>query len=247
MTPRARLTWFAHLYKALAKKYHRDQEPFFKTIIPRDGVVIDVGAHAGQYARMFADIAADGQVLSFEPGSYARSILKRAVWRHRNISIFPCALGRAPAELILRMPVKKSGSYGYGLSHTGKISQQATGRYLEETVPVVTLDSVVREQGLQRVDFIKADIEGAEFEMLAGAQETLRRFQPVLFIEFTAEMLARFDTTMDEAWAFLQSFGYVMSQMRHDGHGSLSLIELKEPRDGDLLCWQPEKTNLSFS
>ena len=49
-----------------------------------------------------------------------------------------------------------------------------------ESVETVTLDSFVRENKLERVDFIKADIEGFERHMLQGAQETLRKFAPKL-------------------------------------------------------------------
>ena len=52
----------------------------------------------------------------------------------------------------------------------------------QTTVPTITLDQFVHERNLARVDFIKADIEGAERLMLAGAQETLRRFAPKLAI-----------------------------------------------------------------
>lgn len=46
----------------------------------------------------------------------------------------------------------------------------------------VTVDKFVQDNGLQRVDFIKADIEGAERNMLMGAQKTLREYAPKLAI-----------------------------------------------------------------
>ena len=50
------------------------------------------------------------------------------------------------------------------------------------TVPLTTIDKIVNELGLERVDFIKMDIEGAEVAALTGARETLRRFRPRLAI-----------------------------------------------------------------
>ncbi|MDR0409176.1 MAG: FkbM family methyltransferase [Spirochaetaceae bacterium] len=49
-----------------------------------------------------------------------------------------------------------------------------------EKIEIITLDKFVHEQGLKRLDFIKADIEGAERDMLKGAKETLREFAPRL-------------------------------------------------------------------
>lgn len=50
------------------------------------------------------------------------------------------------------------------------------------TVPVTTLDAFVEEKGIEKVDFIKADIEGAEREMLQGATRVLKDFAPKLSI-----------------------------------------------------------------
>lgn len=47
---------------------------------------------------------------------------------------------------------------------------------------LVTIDEVVREEGLERVDCIKLDVEGAELDALRGAEETIRRFRPKLVI-----------------------------------------------------------------
>ena len=49
-------------------------------------------------------------------------------------------------------------------------------------VPLTTIDKIVAELGLPRVDFIKMDIEGAEANALAGARDTLTRFKPRLAI-----------------------------------------------------------------
>jgi Methyltransferase FkbM domain len=48
------------------------------------------------------------------------------------------------------------------------------------TAETLSIDDLVRRQGLSRVDFIKMDIEGAELSALQGAAETLRAFRPKL-------------------------------------------------------------------
>ena len=50
-------------------------------------------------------------------------------------------------------------------------------------VPLTKIDTLVRQLGLPRVDFIKLDIEGAEREALKGGLETLRQFRPRLMLE----------------------------------------------------------------
>src|SRR3569833_2977167 len=97
LTFRQRLTWLAHLYKAVAYQYHRDLGRRVQPLIGRDAVIIDVGAHAGQHAKLFARMVPEVHVYAFEPGVYARSILE-IVFRLRrfsNLTLVPLGLSDA--------------------------------------------------------------------------------------------------------------------------------------------------------
>lgn|GEM_PF-1834066 len=106
------LTWLAHLFKAIAKQHHRAMLPVLRRLIPTDGVVLDVGAHAGQFTKLFAGIARDGQVIAVEPGAYARSILRPALAlnRVRNVVTVPVGLSDRSGVSILSVPIKRRGS-----------------------------------------------------------------------------------------------------------------------------------------
>src|SRR5262249_7055832 len=176
----------AHLFKAATQQHHRALASTVARLVPPAAVVFDVGAHAGQYTKLFASTAAQGQVYAVEPGSYARSILRTVVWLHRldNVAVLPIALGATPrlASLTLPMPVKGRGSFGVGLAHLGAPGERWR-KVAQELVALTTLDIVVAALGLDRVDFIKADIEGWELRLLHGSTETLRRFRPYLMLE----------------------------------------------------------------
>src|ERR1700723_2776612 len=73
-------SFVAHLWKAVTQQHHRELLPALERCVPRDGVVLDIGAHAGQFTKLFAGLAADGRVYAIEPGSYARGILRAAIW-----------------------------------------------------------------------------------------------------------------------------------------------------------------------
>jgi FkbM family methyltransferase len=88
-------------------------------------------------------------------------------------------------------PVNKGlGEFTKGaLLHTDKDLKGAGNKIINddskitgetEKIEVIALDKFVHEQGLKRLDFIKADIEGAERDMLKGARETLKAFAPKL-------------------------------------------------------------------
>lgn len=182
--------------------------PLLQPFVPADAVVCDVGAHAGQFARLFAAMAPRGHVYAFEPGAYARSVLEPALRLRRvaNVTVVPCGLADEEGSLELQVPVKRSGSLGFGLAHLG----QPDGRHpvQREAIALTTLDLFAHDRGLERLDFIKADIEGWEIRMLDGASETLARFRPALLLELVAGSLERADDSPEDAWDILRPLGY---------------------------------------
>jgi FkbM family methyltransferase len=208
LSPRQRLTLLAHLFKAVAKQHHRELRPLFAGHIPADGVVIDAGAHAGQFTKLFAALAPEGRVYAFEPGGYARYILETAVrWRRlANVTVVPAGLSDAGGAAELALPVKASGSLGFGLAHLGTDDGRRPVR--RETVPLTTLDDFVRETDIDRLDFIKVDLEGWEVRLLLGARQSLARFRPVLLVELVEVHLARAGNRAQQAWEILAPLGY---------------------------------------
>jgi FkbM family methyltransferase len=229
---RWRLTgsFLAHLFKATAQQHHRALAATIAQFVPAEAVVFDVGAHAGQYTKLFARAASAGRVYAVEPGSYGRSILRAVVWLHRlgNVSVVPMALGDADGLDTLSVPVKARGSYGFGLSHLGR-PQDRWAAVEQELVAVTTLDTIVATLSIERVDFIKADIEGWELALLRGAENTLRRFRPTMLIELSQEHLARAGDQIEAAFAFLSARGYAACELMPNGQ----LLPVDAPSDGD--------------
>jgi len=228
---RGRITagFFAHVFKAVCKQHHREMLPLLAPLIPADGVVLDVGAHAGQYAKLFARLARHGQVYAIEPQSYARRILRTAIRlnRLRNVEILPLALGAAPGTATLTIPVKASGSYGFGLAHLGPHTRAGSAE--TETIRITTIDALVAKLGLTRLDFIKADIEGWEQAMVEGGRATLARFKPALLIELNEAHLRRAGGSVAALWRMLVALGY-RAQAGEPGGAMLD-----QPREGDVL------------
>ena len=211
LSSRAHLTWFVHLFKSCVKQHHRELINPLRRFIPEDAVVLDVGGHAGQFAKLFARMAPKGHVYTVEPGSYALSIMRPAIRfnRLRNITILPVGLSDSPGTVTLHVPIKKSGSIGYGLSHIADITEQRDHRpSISDTISLTTIDRIAVSEDLRRLDFIKADIEGWEFRMIAGAEQTLLRFRPSLMVEVTSETLARAGDTPESLFSYFASIDY---------------------------------------
>ncbi len=225
----------AHLWKALTQQHHRALMPLLARYVPRDAVVLDVGAHAGQITKLLSRLAADGRVYAIEPASYARAILRTVVWWHRlgNVAVVPVALGAETRLERLFSPIKASGAIGFGLAHLGA-SEAPDRPVAEEVVVQTTIDELTAELALDRLDFIKADIEGSEMRLLTGAQRTIERFRPCLLLELDSTRLARVGDRVADAFAFLQARGYRAFAQRQAG--ALAPVA---PGDGDIWFLPP--------
>lgn len=128
---------------------------------------IDVGANKGDFTLLAARLAGDpGIVISIEPEPENRSMLERSIElnHYTNIRVLPIALSDREGNATLQIG-PTSGSHTLSADYSGSRSV---------TVPARTLDSVVAEQGLKRVDMVKIDVQEFEIEVLSGAERTLR-------------------------------------------------------------------------
>jgi FkbM family methyltransferase len=223
-------SFLAHLLKASFKQHHRELELIFERYIPKNAVVIDVGGHAGQFSKMFAEIAPQGFVFTFEPATYSRTILYTALFlnKKKNVVVIPAGLGAHCGCEIINIPLKRKRSLGFGLSHIG---DDNSGRsVVKEPIVLISLDEFIVKTGIERVDFIKADIEGWELKMLKGARETLKRFRPTIMIELNEDHLKRAGDSLADTWSFLTALGYV-PRVLDEKHG---LQKLSRPQNGDI-------------
>ena len=208
LTPRQRASWFAHLFKAATQQHHGELRSLFAPFIQSEAVVIDIGAHAGQFSKLFAKMARRGRVYAFEPSAYARSIMAPALRLNRigNVTLMPLGLSDTAQTLTLHTPLKRSGALGFGIAHLG--GEAAGAAQIDQSVTLTTLDEFTRAHGLSRLDLIKADIEGWELRALKGGEATLRRFMPALYLEVDAAHLARAGDTPTDLFEWLGGRGY---------------------------------------
>lgn len=164
----------------------RPLQALARAVLSPDGVAVDVGANIGLSALGFAALLPQGRVLALEPGPGIVAALRQTVALNRlqdRIAVLPLAVGAQ-----LGTAVFQEGEHSAGSSLVEPATWDA-GQATRVEVPVTTLDTVVREQGLARLDLLKVDVEGWETEVLDGAQDVLARFRPVVVLEFNAWVL----------------------------------------------------------
>ena len=136
-------------------------------------VFVDVGANEGYFSVLAsALVGASGRVLAIEPQSRLQAVLQQNFELNRcsNITLISLAVSDAEntAELYLT-PDTNSGASG--------LSRLTRYRLPTETVKTTTLSKLVEAQQLGRIDLMKMDIEGFEYEALFGAEALLRSGQ----------------------------------------------------------------------
>lgn len=137
--------------------------------IKKGDVVIDAGAWIGDFSA-YASVKG-AKVFAFEPSKNTVDYLKITQQMNGNIYIVEKGLGNKQEISYLKNDV-----YNSGANHVTSDTENA------EKIEITTIDDFVTEQQLERVDFIKADIEGFERYMLQGAKKTLKKFAPKLAI-----------------------------------------------------------------
>ncbi len=112
-----------------------------------------------------------GRIYAFEPMPQNYDMLAVNAEKIANLEIYNVGLGKEEGTLKFTFPEWGAASGSSRYDENGDVE-----------VNIVTLDRFVAEKKIEKVDFIKADIEGAECDMLLGAAETIRKFHPKLAI-----------------------------------------------------------------
>lgn len=180
---------------------------FLDAVLREGATFVDGGANDGMYALFAARrVGATGAVIAVEPSSreYAR-LLENVRLNGLPVTAVRVALGREPGEATLS--IAETGHEG--LNTIGEAvsapTVQTSGR---ERVRVVTIDELVEEHGLDRVDVIKLDVEGSEVDALLGARATIARDRPLILLEAEDERLASQGRTRDDLRAVVEELGY---------------------------------------
>lgn len=147
-------------------------EDFGVRVDERD-IVIDLGANIGMFTG-FALWKGAQKVYAFEPVPYVLDYLKQTVEVNdygNKVEIIPWAVMDKKGEIDICIDEENFGGSSCVLPREKSKKVKAKA---------VTLDEFVEENNIDRIDFIKADIEGAERYMLMGAKNVLREFRPKL-------------------------------------------------------------------
>lgn len=155
---------------------------FLRKVLSTGMMAIDVGANEGLYTLFAAArVGPSGRVVAVEPSSRERANLQRNVDRNglKNVTVVDTALGASCGRAQLQIaPGEHAGHNTLGSFVYDEVVAENS-----EQVTVETLDLLVERLGLPQVDFVKIDVEGAEVNVLSGADKVLNEARPLLLLE----------------------------------------------------------------
>ncbi|NQV56110.1 MAG: FkbM family methyltransferase [Rhodospirillales bacterium] len=209
--------------------------------------VIDVGANIGTHAVFFSDhVGPGGKVLAIEAQPEVFDLLQRnlALNNCENTKAKNAAVGAAKGALELpALDYNRDGNFGafsFRIDDIGRYLPLAEGGK-NISLPVIPLD----DMGLEACHLIKVDVEGMEYEVLAGAARTIGKFKPTLYLENNNK--ASSPQLIGQVLSLgYQAFWHVISYYRRDNFAKCADNIFSAPLELNLLCL-PEGADKRFS
>jgi FkbM family methyltransferase len=220
-----------HAFRAwrrnLRWRKHEPETPYLADLLCGAPVCLHVGASDGRHSYVMTQVAPKATIYAIEPSEFSYAVLKITLAWHGiadRVTPVHASVGNKPGEMLLVTPRKITGrmgrAYAFVAEHApvGEVRPdlQDAGMELQTTV-VTTLDAFCAQRGLDKIDFIRMDIEGAELMALQGAAHILDRDRPHVLLEIHPTMLAaRFGGTAEQVIELFTRRGYRMFALNRD-------------------------------
>ncbi len=189
--------------------FEKETSQLLKKHILKGDFVLDIGANVGAHTLTMAEAVGDnGLVIALEATDWAFNKLQK------NISLNPSLIDRIAAiqcllsaDDVMETPTELYSSWDLNSSdgqhavHKGILKSTADAR-------TVSLDTLLSELNLSKVDFIKIDVDGFEYWVLKGAEQTLKKFRPKILIELSPYVHLEHGSSFETLMNFLSKIGY---------------------------------------
>lgn len=200
---------------------------FLSKNLKKDSVFFDIGANSGFFTLFASLIIKTGFIHSFEPVPRAYNNFKKSVQLNKikNINVNNLCIGN------MNKKVRFNVSFHSDVSSI-KVTPYQSGNKLIES-EMMTLDKYCQKNNLKKMDMIKIDVEGSEKDILFNSKNILKKFKPILIIEFSNYTARAFGYHPNEIYDFLVDLGYGIYNYKR---GKLEKQKKKEFYEEDLYC-----------
>ena len=156
--------------------WEKESVHIVQLLVKESDVVLDVGANFGYYSLLFSKLVGlKGMVIASEPTVFFRERLNTHIKTNAvtNVKVLPFGFSDKDDTLDIKIDAS-----------TATMHMPETDSFLiSETIELITLDKHVKENKIEKLDFIKVDIDGHEPQFLKGAAQTISQFKPDILLE----------------------------------------------------------------
>lgn len=221
----------SHAYRAWRRNRnwakHKPETPYLADLLSGAPVCLHLGASDGRHAYVMTQVTPKAEIHAFEPQAFTFEVLKVCLAWHgisRQVRLVHAGVSDAAGEGLLVTPRKTTGRLARAYAFVAEEAPEGQARpdlddlgVEVEPIPLVTIDGYCADHGLERIDFIRMDIEGSELRALAGAQAVIDRDHPNVLIEIHPTLLeSRFGGTAEAVVETFRSKGYRMFALNGD-------------------------------
>lgn len=208
-------------------EYETEIKKVFETYVPFDGIVLDIGANIGiNTIRLSNCVGSRGRVYSFEPIPFNQQRFAKNIKLNKieNARLEPFALGSNNESILIK--------YNESEENMGAISL----REKSDSGLLITVkkgDDWVQEHNISSIDFMKIDVEGYEWEVISGFENTINKFHPGILVEWDLNYMKQNGVSLFEWQKFIDKYNYKVYQVNK--YELVQIEFIKEAKDGNLL------------
>lgn len=170
---------------------------YIHQILKDDSVFVDIGTNKGIYLCQAEKVIKSGKIFGFEPNSSLVNYIKPLF---PKIQLFPLAVSSSTGTSVLHIPKKANG-----LQDT-RASLEDMGDEVEKVeIQTITLDDWAKQEQVSKIDVVKIDVEGHEFDTIKGCKTILETIKPIIIIEIE---LRHAHYPIKDIFDFIIGFGY---------------------------------------
>ena len=224
------------------RTYEKMESNFFKKHIKSDDVCLDIGSNIGYFSQLMASLTKTGKVISIEANPKNAALIRLNSFLNgfeNKIILFNNAASNVEGETI-NFNGTSDSAYGF----VQKEEERELYSYIEDnhsfkkqnliSISTRTIDSILHEIKINKVDILKMDIEGFEYYAILGMEKLLKSDSGprLMLMELVDEHLQYYNSNLNDTLEFLKDCGYT----------------IKNIINGELIDYNPElkESNLVF-
>jgi len=162
-----------------------------RLIINSDDIVFDIGANIGEFTFFLSTIVTDGVIYSIEPQAKPFRMLCTVSTNMKAVTPINKGFSSSTGDATLFIPIVEGSISPTEASldskfndYTGYERRAKSKKSLHETIQLTTLDHFCETNLIDRIDFLKVDVEGHELEVLKGGGIIcIPKYRPIIFME----------------------------------------------------------------